>query len=107
MRIAIFGNSGSGKSSAAREAAKLSGIPVLDLDTIVWEPDRIAVRRPVKAIHAALQEFDGDLLLDRCKWVELGPPVPLSRHYLFYFRDETFECDAVDWSLTVDHSPLF
>ncbi len=57
MRIAIFGNSGSGKSTAAREAAKRSSIPVLDLDTIVWEPNRIAVRRPFEAIHAELHKF--------------------------------------------------
>ncbi len=57
MRIVIFGNSGSGKSTAAREFAKQRNIPVLDLDTIVWEPNRIAVRRSPEAIHAALREF--------------------------------------------------
>lgn len=57
MRIVIFGNSGSGKSTAARELARQSNIPVLDLDTIVWEPNRIAVRRPSEAIHNDLRTF--------------------------------------------------
>lgn len=57
MRIAIFGNSGSGKSTVACEIARQSHIRVLDLDTIVWEPDRIAVRRSPAAIHTELQQF--------------------------------------------------
>jgi hypothetical protein len=38
----------------------------------------------------------GDLLLESAKlsWLELAIADPASKHYLFYFRDETFECDA-------------
>ena len=45
-------------------------------------------------------EVAGDLRLSECPkdWVEIGPAADNSRHFLFYFRDQTFECDAVDWS---------
>jgi adenylate kinase family enzyme len=46
MRIAILGNSGSGKSTLAKRLAASSGVAVLDLDTVAWEPDQIAVPRP-------------------------------------------------------------
>ncbi len=44
MRVAIVGNSGSGKSTLAARLAAAS-VPVLDLDTIAWEPGKIAVPR--------------------------------------------------------------
>ena len=64
-------------------------------------------------------EVHGDLLLDASPnpgafrvrgiqlepfslgWVALGEPVPSSRHFLFYLRDQTFECDASAWEFTV------
>lgn len=48
-------------------------------------------------------EVSGDLRLAECPddWIELGSAVETSRHFLFYFRDETFECDASDWRLEV------
>jgi hypothetical protein len=47
-----------------------------------------------------LYEVSGDLRLDRCPsdWRAVGAQGP-GRHFLFYLRDETFECDADDWSL--------
>src|SRR5688572_11313086 len=57
MRIVIIGNSGSGKSTLARRLATPDGVPVLDLDTIVWEPDESAVRRPTAAVHEDLDRF--------------------------------------------------
>lgn len=38
MRIAILGNSGSGKSTVARWLAEHSGAALLDLDSVAWEP---------------------------------------------------------------------
>lgn len=35
-------------------------------------------------------------------WVGMGDAVPDSRHFLFYFRDATFECDADGWSFAVE-----
>lgn len=57
MRTLIFGNSGSGKSTLASKLASEHGIPHLDLDSIVWEPGKIAVQRNPKDIMASLVEF--------------------------------------------------
>ena len=57
MRILVFGNSGSGKSSYARALAARHSLAHLELDSIVWEPGQIAVARPPKAILRSLDEF--------------------------------------------------
>ena len=57
MRIVIFGNSGSGKSTFARELVARHGAAMLELDAIVWEPGQIAVQRARDAIHADLDAF--------------------------------------------------
>ena len=50
-------------------------------------------------------EVKGDLRIDSdpdpSEWVTLRSPSLKSRHFLFYLRDETFECDAESWSLVV------
>lgn len=56
MRVAIVGNAGSGKSTLARKLAD-GTVPILDLDTIVWEPGKIAVPRERDAVHADLDRF--------------------------------------------------
>jgi adenylate kinase family enzyme len=57
MRIAVFGNSGSGKSTLARHLAVTHSLPMLELDNIVWEPQKIAVLRDQHAIHEDLRLF--------------------------------------------------
>ena len=57
MRIAILGNSGSGKSTAARWLAQHSAAPLLDLDTIAWVPGQIAVPRDSHEAQAELSQF--------------------------------------------------
>ena len=57
MRITIIGNSGSGKSTLARRLAAQHGVAVLELDAIVWEPEKIAVARPNEAVLADLDRF--------------------------------------------------
>lgn len=59
MKIAILGNSGSGKSTLAAALAREAGasVPVLDLDTIVWEPGQVAVPRDSAAVRMDLQRF--------------------------------------------------
>ncbi len=46
-------------------------------------------------------EVEGDLLLaqEPNDWKAglAKEPRQGSRHFLFYMRDETFECDAIDW----------
>ena len=56
-RIVILGNSGSGKSTLARKRAEPAVIPTLDLDTIYWEPNKIAVARAADEARAALARF--------------------------------------------------
>jgi adenylate kinase family enzyme len=58
-RIAIVGNSGSGKSTLAHKLAARSQAPILDLDTIAWEPRQIAVARAPIEVHADLDRFCG------------------------------------------------
>ena len=57
MKILVFGNSGSGKSTYARVLAAREGLAHFDLDSIVWEPGKIAVQRPDEAVAASLQSF--------------------------------------------------
>jgi len=57
VRVLVVGNSGSGKSTYARVLAAAEGLPLLDLDTIVWEPGKIAVARPEVEVVRDLLEF--------------------------------------------------
>jgi adenylate kinase family enzyme len=77
VRIVIVGNSGSGKSTLARRLAGKTA-PVLDLDTIAWEPHKVAVPRPRDLARADLERF--------CKkherWVVEGCYGDLAEHAL-------------------------
>jgi len=69
MRVAIIGNSGSGKSTLARRLAGDRGLPTLDLDTVAWEPNKIAVpRAPADAIAdvKAFCEVNRDWVIEGC-----------------------------------------
>ena len=57
MKLLILGNSGSGKSTLAKAVAERHGLPHLDLDIIVWEPEQIAVPRAPEAVRADLDGF--------------------------------------------------
>jgi adenylate kinase family enzyme len=57
MRVAIVGNSGSGKSTLAGQIASAHAITPLDLDTVAWEPGKIAVARPAEAAAADITTF--------------------------------------------------
>ncbi|MEQ8857381.1 MAG: hypothetical protein RIC56_01920 [Pseudomonadales bacterium] len=57
MRIAILGNSGSGKSTLAQWLARRHGAPLLDLDSVAWEPGQIAVRRAAEAATREVRDF--------------------------------------------------
>lgn len=57
MRIVILGNAGSGKSTLAKSLARSLRMPMLDLDTIVWEPEQIAVQRDDDVVLADLAQF--------------------------------------------------
>ena len=69
MRIVILGNAGSGKSTLAKSLARTQGMPMLDLDTLVWEPDLVAVQRPDELVFADLAQFcreSDDWVIDGC-----------------------------------------
>jgi len=69
MRIVILGNAGSGKSTLAKSLARTQGVPLLDLDTLVWEPDQVAVERPDVLVFADLAQFcreSDDWVIDGC-----------------------------------------
>jgi adenylate kinase family enzyme len=68
MRILVFGNAGSGKTTLARALAAAHGLAHLDLDSIVWEPGQIAVQSPADGIAASLRQF----LTDHDTWAIEG-----------------------------------
>lgn len=69
MRIAIVGNSGSGKSTLAHAIAHERGWPALDLDTLAWEPQKVAVPRDAAAARADVECFcdeHSDWIVEGC-----------------------------------------
>ena len=68
MKILVFGNSGSGKSTYAKAMVQRHALTHLDLDTIVWEPGKVAVQRSAAAIKASLETF----LRDHSRWIIEG-----------------------------------
>ena len=54
-RIVIFGNSGSGKTTMARELSRRHGLPHLDLDSLAW--DVPAVRKPLDESNRLLENY--------------------------------------------------
>ena len=57
MHVAIVGNSGSGKTTLAHDLSGDERVSVLDLDTVAWESDQIAVARPVEAARKDVRAF--------------------------------------------------
>ena len=57
MRILVFGNSGSGKSTFARRLAARHHLEVLDLDAVIWSKEEFATFRPDEEIIRALNAF--------------------------------------------------
>ena len=68
MKVLVYGNSGSGKSTYARALSRHLGLAHLDLDSIVWKPGKIAVQRDQQSIFASLVEF----LASEPRWVIEG-----------------------------------
>src|SRR6516165_3578827 len=57
MKVLVFGNSGSGKSTYARALAARESLAHLDLDSIGWEPGKLAVQRQRESVEASLRNF--------------------------------------------------
>lgn len=57
MKFAILGNSGSGKSTLARWIAGYTYASLLDLDSVFWEPGKVAVPRSPEVARADVRAF--------------------------------------------------
>jgi adenylate kinase family enzyme len=69
QRVVIVGRGASGKSTLAVELAKITGLPVIELDKIFWQPGLVAT--PREQWIAIQQE-----LIERERWImdgDLGP----------------------------------
>ncbi len=56
-KILVFGNSGSGKSSLAKQLCDADGLSHLDLDTLAWLPGTPPQRRPMASSGADISAF--------------------------------------------------
>jgi hypothetical protein len=96
MRIVILGNAGSGKSTLAKSLARTQVMPMLDLDTLVWEPDRVAVERPDQLVFADLAQFcreSDDWVIDGC-YGDLVEAVLPNRPLLIFLEPGEAVCVA-------------
>jgi adenylate kinase family enzyme len=57
MKFAILGNSGSGKSTLARWIAGYTYASLLDLDSVYWEPGKVAVPRSPEVASSDVRAF--------------------------------------------------
>jgi adenylate kinase family enzyme len=92
MKVAIIGNAGSGKSRLAQAMAQERGWPVLDLDTVAWEPEKVAVPRAemdARQDVAAFCAAHGDWIIEGC-YAELVA-VSLIHSPLLVFLDPGME----------------
>lgn len=55
-RIAIVGNSGSGKSYLARSLSLRAGIEVIHLDRLFWMPGSVSEKRSPELVHGEIEE---------------------------------------------------
>ena len=86
MRVAIIGNSGSGKSTLARRLSADRVLPMLDLDTVAWEPDKIAVPRDqadAKADVKAFGETNKAWVIEGCYGDLIEAALPCCTELLF------------------------
>lgn len=86
MRIAILGNSGSGKSTLAKWLVERSGAALLDLDSVAWEPDQVAVQRSEAAAEEDVREFcapSSDWVVEGCYANLVRVALSFEPHLLF------------------------
>jgi adenylate kinase family enzyme len=94
MKIAIIGNSGSGKSTLARRLAARYDLAVLDLDTVAWEPEQIAVPRAQSDAEFDVKTFcdaNDAWVVEGC-YTELIRVVLSHRPFLFFLEPGAGMC---------------
>jgi adenylate kinase family enzyme len=103
MRIAIIGNSGSGKSTLAHALASTHKLATLDLDTVAWEPYKIAVARDAADAARDVRAFcmrEEDWVVEGC-YTDLAR-IACEAHPTLIFLDPGVEacvahCRARPW----------
>jgi adenylate kinase family enzyme len=66
QRILVMGSSGSGKSTFARRLSAITGLPMVSLDALFWEPGWVASnatvfdQRVTEAAHQLRWIMDGN-----------------------------------------------
>jgi len=62
QRVLLLGSSGSGKSTFARKLGAITGLPVVHIDQLYWEPGWV---QPLREVY--LQRLGAELVRDR--WI--------------------------------------
>jgi adenylate kinase family enzyme len=96
MRVAIIGNSGSGKSTLAQHIAAIHSVTALDLDSVAWEPGKVAVARSANEAAGDVRAF----CEQHDRWVVEGCYADLTRRALEYSPMLLFMDPGVDACLS-------
>lgn len=75
MRVLVFGNAGSGKTTLSRKLVAQHGLAMLDLDNVVWVSSEVDVFRSDTEIMEALEAFvrtHASWVIEGCygRWME-------------------------------------
>jgi adenylate kinase family enzyme len=96
MRIAIVGNSGSGKSSLASALAEFHHLPQLDLDTVAWVPHTVGVPRDAAEAVSEVTAFcleNESFVVEGCYENLIAATLPHNPRLLFLDVDADI-CEA-------------
>ena len=86
QRLLIIGNSGSGKSTLAKQLSAQHKLAHLDLDSIVWEPEKIALQRAMADVRQDLDQFIEQhpaWVIEGCYAELIAAALPHCSHLLF------------------------
>ncbi|MEL7211593.1 MAG: adenylate kinase [Pseudomonadota bacterium] len=90
MRIAIFGNAGSGKSTLSRKLAAQFDLPLVEVDTLLWRPGwQMVPEAEYEIAHAAAMDEDA--------WVMDGMGYSASLNARMQRATHVILCDFPIW----------